>query len=69
MFLHDASLAAASHRGHYAPSIDITAGRQALQCKPSACLQLRSMAYGQSRTTISARHFAALIGRLWIGGV
>jgi hypothetical protein len=23
---------------------------------------------GQSRTTIKARHFAALIGRLWIGG-
>jgi hypothetical protein len=23
---------------------------------------------GQSRTTIRARHFAALIGRLWIGG-
>lgn len=24
---------------------------------------------GQSRTTIRARHFAALIGRLWAGGV
>jgi hypothetical protein len=23
---------------------------------------------GQSRTTIKARHFASLIGRLWIGG-
>jgi len=24
---------------------------------------------GQSRTTIRARHFASLIGRLWFGGV
>jgi len=23
---------------------------------------------GQSRTTITTRHFAALIGRLWVGG-
>jgi hypothetical protein len=23
---------------------------------------------GQSRTTIKARHFASLIGRLWVGG-
>jgi hypothetical protein len=23
---------------------------------------------GQSRTTVKTRHFAALIGRLWVGG-
>jgi hypothetical protein len=27
-----------------------------------------SVLCGQSRTTIKARHFASLIGRLWVGG-
>jgi hypothetical protein len=69
MFLHDVLHAAASHRAHYAPSLDRASGSRTPQCDQPARLQHQPMVCGQSRTTISARHFAALIGRLWIGGV
>lgn len=71
MYLHDALHAAASHRGHCAPSLGRTSGSRTLQCNQPARLQHQHqpMVCGQSRTTISARHFAALIGRLWIGGI
>jgi hypothetical protein len=58
-----------SYHKHCALKLDRSIRKQILLGEPVTRVQQLPTLCGQSRTTISNRHFASLIGRLWVGGI
>jgi hypothetical protein len=68
MYRQYASPAVVGLRTYCAQSASKHPRKQQLPCEAIARPAKAPLLCGQSRTTIRARHFAALIGRFWIGG-